>query len=124
MKASLRGKGEREALRGGDTKRAGTAMGQEDEGRGVERGRMRLGSGMVKKGAGRVGIRYEGLGRGGGSVLAYGSLAARLLSFLGSAALPLMLCPSTSTLVLISRTSEGRQAESTPPGVNSATNGA
>ena len=39
------------------------------------------------------------------------------------AALPLMLCPSTSTMVLLLLILEGWQAESTPPGVNSATNG-
>ena len=32
--------------------RAGMAKGQEGDGRGGERGRMRLGGGMVKKGAG------------------------------------------------------------------------
>jgi len=47
------------------------------------------------------------------SVLAYSSMAV-----------PLMLCPYTSTLVLISPTSEGRKAESTTPGVNSVVNGA
>ena len=46
-------------------------------------------------------------------------MAAWLLSFLRSTAVLLMLCPSTSTLVLISLTSEGWQSESTPPGVNS-----
>ena len=33
--------------------RAGMANGQEGDGRGRERGRMRLGHGMVKKGVGR-----------------------------------------------------------------------
>ena len=38
---------------GGETMRAGTAKGQEGNGRGGERGGMRFGSGMAKKGVGR-----------------------------------------------------------------------
>ena len=56
-------------------------------------------------------------------LLAYGSLTAGKLSLCWSATMPLMLCPYTNTLVLILPTSEGWQAESTPPGVNSAANG-
>ena len=50
---ALRGRGEREALRvkGDDESRYG--LGEEGEGKGEEKGGMRLGSGMVKKGAGR-----------------------------------------------------------------------
>ena len=46
------------------------------------------------------------------------------LSFCWGITMPLMLCRYTSTLVLISSTWEGLQAESTPPGVNSVANGA
>ena len=61
-------------------------------------------------------------------LLVYGSLAVHFwpgvsLSFYWGATMPLMLCPHTSRLVLISPTSKRWQAESTPPGVNSAESG-
>ena len=46
--------------------RAGMAKVQEGDGRGEERGRMRLGRGLVKKGVGRGRSRFEGFGRGKG----------------------------------------------------------
>ena len=43
--------------------RAGVAKGQEDDGRGWERGKMRLGRGMVKKGEGRGRHTISGVGK-------------------------------------------------------------